>query len=577
MSKRRREDKFLEFLLSHVNARDRRIAPLHLACMYGYDEVVAKLLASGSDIEARDSQDRTPLHVASQCIVFHDDESWTFDYSRTVWTLLLKGANVNAVDVAGDTPLHLAARFSRCEIICSLLSAGARHDICNAKGETPLFDSCRQGNAMAISMFLKKDACLATKNNDGYDVLYFARESKTFPETMPLLLSHQKTEFGRAGLGPCLLHACLHGHTSMVLQLLKQENIDIEALGYGGNTPLHLACVNGHVDIVYALLDRKANVSAVNTQLNTPLHLASKFELKMGLEEFYLSRKKASEQLFMISALLDRGAPVNVQNARGKTPLFYAVTRPLEKSALLLTHGADPNLKNVNGFSPLQKASGHGRDSVIPLLLKAGARIDDEDNTGKTALYYACITESPSTVLTLIRGGANVNCTVSTFRKADCSVKILSYLLRAGATVKDLDFSLFELACLKGDLATIEREAPKELDIGETFSAYRLGFVSVVITLVAFSRLDTFNNAAELSELTCNGQGIFFLPKKERKKFSLCGTKKKGLLMRPSLFLGFVDLFDCYFVLFKVIGNECLLPWCCVQLEDLLVIHCFDA
>jgi ankyrin repeat protein len=73
-------------------------------------------------------------------------------------------------------------------------------------------------------------------------------------------------------------------------------------------------------------------------------------------------------------SLLDRGADINAQ--AGFTPLHYAAQNQFpELAALLIEHGANLELEDKFGNTPLWRATMHakGRGEVIKLLLAAGA------------------------------------------------------------------------------------------------------------------------------------------------------------------------------------------------------------
>lgn len=77
------------------------------------------------------------------------------------------------------------------------------------------------------------------------------------------------------GLDTELHNACQKRSTSSVRQLLQEKSIrdDIDARSAKGQTPLHVACLNGDNDIVSALLNAKANTSAADSTGKTPVQV----------------------------------------------------------------------------------------------------------------------------------------------------------------------------------------------------------------------------------------------------------------------------------------------------------------
>ena len=68
--------------------------------------------------------------------------------------------------------------------------------------------------------------------------------------------------------------------------------------------------------------------------------------------------------------LVGKGADVNAKNARGQTPLHYAVVLLREKAVVdeLLRLGADPAVKTKDGATPIELARKAGATEVVEFL-----------------------------------------------------------------------------------------------------------------------------------------------------------------------------------------------------------------
>lgn len=88
--------------------------------------------------------------------------------------------------------------------------------------------------------------------------------------------------------------------------------------------------------------------------------------------------------------LIGKGANVNLRDAKGITPLVAAVNANfIEGVELLVGKGARLNESNNAGETPLITAVHNRNVGVMRILLKAGADPDRADNSGRTAKDYA--------------------------------------------------------------------------------------------------------------------------------------------------------------------------------------------
>ena len=125
---------------SDINVKDDDGAsPLHLAAFENENpDVLTVLLDAGADVNARGRLGGTPLLFAA----FRNENP------NVLKALLDVGADLNARTSTGDTPLHLAAGNNVSpEVLTLLLDAGADAAASNEDGETP-FDLAKGNEAL---------------------------------------------------------------------------------------------------------------------------------------------------------------------------------------------------------------------------------------------------------------------------------------------------------------------------------------------------------------------------------------------------------------------------------------------
>lgn len=111
------------------------------------------------------------------------------------------------------------------------------------------------------------------------------------------------------------------------------------------------------------------------------------------------------------TAALDKPGST-VVNARdvstGESALHLVVARrDATWLRFLIAKGANPNLVDREGVSPLQIAANLGWSEGVPLLVKAGAQIDLPNSAGETPLISAVHRRDAELVRALLAAGAN--------------------------------------------------------------------------------------------------------------------------------------------------------------------------
>src|SRR5439155_22581724 len=116
-----------------------------------------------------------------------------------------------------------------------------------------------------------------------------------------------------------------------------------------------------------------------------------------------------------VETLLKRGADPHHVDRTGKSAIVYAAARGFTSIVgRLIAAGIDANTRYGNDLTVLMWAAGHTNDvpdsdgvATVSLLLDKGARVDDEDNRGRTALMIAAELGHRGAVEALRSHGAN--------------------------------------------------------------------------------------------------------------------------------------------------------------------------
>lgn len=168
-----------------------------------------------------------------------------------------------------------------------------------------------------------------------------------------------------------------------IVQLLLDAGANINLSSRkDGDTPLIIACSEGHVKVAQKLLSAGASVNGPNSGGWTPLLYAAYYGHK-EVVELLLANGANINQVSKVS-----GGKLNIRTRysclacvpsvqTGCSALYRACTaNRAEMVQLLVDAGADVNLGNAEARSPLGVASWYGYTTVARTLLEAGADVD---------------------------------------------------------------------------------------------------------------------------------------------------------------------------------------------------------
>lgn len=352
------------------------------------------LVANGADVNAQTVRSPAALHVAAR----HGD------LPMVRW-LILHHADVNLPSLHGAIPpLREAVLYENPDVVKALLAAGAKEDF---------FTNVALGKLEAVRTVLLADPTRATRP-DGWSRVPLDYAAATGQMEIAKLLLHAGAPVNAGAeensWRELPLHwAVRHGHAAMV-ELLLTAGSSPNAAVYPEATPLHIAAELGLADVARVLLAHKADLAARDEFSRTPLHVAAErgradivealiragadvnsttgaYNLPCGPPGGYppelntpLHMAARSGNAATIKALLARRAKLDAKNANGESPLLAALVNgpitpaKLENAEVLVSAGADVNVSDKDGHTPLTLATGAHAESLLKLLRQHAAR-----------------------------------------------------------------------------------------------------------------------------------------------------------------------------------------------------------
>ncbi|XP_045543999.1 ankyrin repeat domain-containing protein 26 isoform X14 [Salmo salar] len=187
------------------------------------------------------------------------------------------------------------------------------------------------------------------------------------------------------------VHKAAYGGDLAKLKQLAKKN-DINQLDKENRTALHIACANGHTDVVQFLVESKAKLNLCDNQNRSPLMKAVQ-----------------CQQERCVATLLEHDAEPNLVDVNGNTALHLASCIPAFSTAmLLLEHEANVNAQNKEGYSPLTMAVKENHAEMAEFLLKEGADVNTKDQGHRSPLMIAACNGQISMVRLLLQYDADI-------------------------------------------------------------------------------------------------------------------------------------------------------------------------
>ena len=441
--------------------------PLHIACRNGSSWLKVVKIVSQCDVNCQTPSGQTPLHIACQI------------ESLDIVTYLTEkqGVDINIPDKKGDTVLHVACRKGSLNIarylieechsdalvekfnenkklplhiacekslqLVKLVSANLSRNHLTTRtttGLAPLQIACSHG-LVEIAHHLIKDRGCEPKDSDSEtesDVLRHAcsLHCKKISQGAENVVKYLITE---CGCNPAQNDMTLFEHACDMksVELMKAlcvKSAYVNCIASDGNTPLHIACMKGSIDLVRCLMiELNCDHSIQNHKGELALHCACEQSLDIvelfDIHQTVDSKTNAGNTPLHVALyagkfdiakhlIVEGKCDVDMPDQFEDLPIHIACRLyykyPSLKAELLpiITIMAKENdCKGITdcdryGKSPLHDACKQGDISLLSIFVTPEC-INIVDSEGNTPLHIACLYRKLKVVKWLLNNGAD--------------------------------------------------------------------------------------------------------------------------------------------------------------------------
>uniref|UniRef100_H0X4C5 Transient receptor potential cation channel subfamily A member 1 n=1 Tax=Otolemur garnettii TaxID=30611 RepID=H0X4C5_OTOGA len=390
---------FIKRQKSISGKNERNSSPLHHAAAEGEVEMMEMIIKDSSCevLNSMDDYGNTPLHWAAEK-----------NQVESVKFLLSKGANPNLRNCNMMAALHIAVQAMFNEVVKVLTEHSSINiNLEGENGNTAVILACTKDNSEALQILLNKGANQCKPNKWGCFPVHQAAFSGA-KKCMEIILKYGEE----------------HGYS---------RECHINFVNNGKASPLHLAVQSGDLEMIKMCLDNGAHIELVEDGRCMALHFAAtqgateivKLMISSysgstdivnavdGNHETLLHRASLFDHHELADYLISVGADVNVIDSEGRSPLILATASASWNIVnLLLSKGARVDIKDHFGrnFLHLTVQQPYGLNNLRPEFMQMQEikeLVMDEDNDGCTPLHYACRQGVPVSVNNLL--GFNVS------------------------------------------------------------------------------------------------------------------------------------------------------------------------
>ena len=366
-------------------ANDNGELPLHVAVAQSQVKIT-KLLASPENVNRCTKNGDSPLHVACRTV----DRAGVSYFRRYQ-------KSFSRIHGIIEPQMYTEASLE----IVKLMTTSVNANIQNANGDTPLHIACRGENLDKVLYLLKEINCSVELLNkysesafhilfNNYSLNYSDRQlQKSVIMYIPKSLKDVSNK-----IGDTLLHiACRKADQEVIMYLVEVLGCNINIVNeFSGATALHFACSRDLLTVVKL-------VSGYNqtAQITDVSYFPREMEFVSGDTPLHVACRKGNINVIRYLLQLGHSQALNYSNDLNELPVHLAVAanQSIQLINVFIQYKEcfDCNAKNeLNGDTPLHIMCRH-EPSVSSLQLvvhELKCRIDVQNNEGNLPLHIAC-------------------------------------------------------------------------------------------------------------------------------------------------------------------------------------------
>ena len=371
----------------------------------------------------------------------------TFGHDKVVRYMLDHGVDPSAKDLFGNAGLIAAASAGQADIVGMLLNAKADVNAQTNAGHSALMGAVEKGDMNIVKALLKAGANVNARNNRNETALFPAVQTGNLRLVDTLLLAGAEINIANtrpltsndSGYTP-LMYVARHGLVATegpwadIARALLAKGADSNLRSHHGATALSIAERNGYVDIIDVLRGAGARKETVYTSLT--------------IDDALIKASKNGD-ISKVRQLFTEGAQANVKNRLGVTPLLAAaMSGHTAIVQVLVEHDAKVNAvpaglrewalsaarialdeeevtqAAARGDTALIIAVRQGHTDTVRYLLDHGADVNRANRQNESALFVAAELGQANIMRALLSKGADPNATEKENRTSSFTVAL---------------------------------------------------------------------------------------------------------------------------------------------------------